>query len=139
MAGHTRIVLKDGMAFDVEVGGHAFRFDADPEFGGRNYGPPPKPLVLSALAGCSGMDVVAILKKMQMPFDSFSVDVEGDTSQEHPKVYTKIKITYAFTGTALDTAKIEKAVNLSLDKYCGVAAMLKKTAELTYEVVTNPA
>ena len=138
MPGQTQIVLKEGMAFDVHVGGHTCTFDADPQFGGHGYGPSPKSLVLSALAGCSGMDVVSILRKMQMPFDSFSVDVDGETATESPKVYTRIHITYIFTGSALDEAKIEKAVNLSLDKYCGVAAMLKRSAEITYRIVTNP-
>jgi len=135
----SKIVLKEGMAFDIEVEGHAWRIDAAPEFGGVNYGPPPKQMVLASLAGCSGMDVVAILRKMQMPFDAFVVEVSGILTDEHPKVYSDIKIRYIFSGGGLDTAKIGKAVNLSLDKYCGVAAMLRKTAKITYEIVTNPA
>ena len=138
MENHTRIDLKEGLAFDVEVHGHSFRFDAAPAFGGKDYGPPPKNLVLSALAGCSGMDVVAILRKMQMPFDSFAVEVDGALAEEHPKVYSDITVKYIFSGQNLDNEKIEKAVNLSLDKYCGVAAMLKKTAKISYEIVKNP-
>jgi putative redox protein len=138
MENHTRIDLKEGMAFDVNVHGHSFRFDAAPAFGGKDYGPPPKTLVLSSLAGCSGMDILAILRKMQMPFDSFAVEVDGTLTEEHPKVYSEIRIKYIFTGQNLDADKIDKAINLSLDKYCGVAAMLKKTAQITYEIVKNP-
>jgi putative redox protein len=138
MENHTRIVLKEGMAFDVDVQGHSFRFDAASAFGGKDYGPSPKTLVLSALAGCSGMDVAAILRKMQMPFDSFAVEVDGVLTEEHPKVYSDIAVKYIFSGQNLDTEKIEKAVNLSLDKYCGVSAMLKKTAKITYEIIKNP-
>lgn len=138
MAATTRVEFRDGMAFDVDLMGFKFGIDAAEEFGGKNYGPTPKPLVLSALAGCSGMDVVAILGKMKMPYDAFAMEVDGTLAEDHPKVYTKIRIRYIFSGKELDRGKIEKAVNLSLDKYCGVAAMLKKTAEISFEIETNP-
>ena len=133
----TKIVWKEGMAFDGELLGTPFRIDADAEFGGKGYGPVPKPLVLSALAGCTGMDVVSILQKMQMPFQGFEVEVDGDLTTEHPKVYQAIRIRYLLMGPSLDKGKIEKAIKLSLGKYCGVAAMLKKTAAITYELVLN--
>lgn len=138
MSYDTRAELKDGLAFDIELQGHNFTVDAAESVGGQDYGPTPKSMVLSALAGCTGMDVAAILKKMQMPFDSFSVEVSGEAAEKHPKVYTKVHIRYVFTGSELDEAKIEKAVRLSQDKYCGVSAMLRGTAELTYEIATNP-
>jgi putative redox protein len=125
------------MAFDVELSGLSFGVDAAPEFGGKNHGPSPKPLVLSALAGCTGMDVVSILNKMQMPFDSLAIEVDGTLGEEHPKVYTAIRIRYIVAGGRAELAKIEKAVKLSLDKYCGVAAMLGKTAAITHEIVLN--
>lgn len=125
------------MAFDVDLLGFPFKIDADEQFGGKGYGPVPKPLVLSALAGCTGMDVVAILNKMQMPFEGFEVSVDGDLTTEHPKVYHSIRIQYKFAGPKLELEKIQKAIKLSLDKYCGVAAMLKKTATITFEVVLN--
>ncbi|MCX7786383.1 MAG: OsmC family protein [Spirochaetes bacterium] len=133
----TKITWKDGMAFDVDLLGYSFKIDADSQFGGKGYGPVPKPLVLSALAGCTGMDVVAILNKMQMPFQGFEVAVEGDLTSEHPKVYHSIQIQYRFKGPSLELEKIQKAIKLSLEKYCGVAAMLKKTATITYEVYLN--
>lgn len=129
--------FKGGMKFDVELLGHTIRMDADEEFGGEDYGPAPKPFVLSALAGCTGMDVVAILGKMQMPYDSFRIEVDGETTDEHPKVYKTIRLRYIFTGADLDESKINKAVKLSQDKYCGVSAMLKQVAEVSYEVILN--
>ena len=135
----TTAAWKENMAFDVELQGHTIKIDADEKFGGTNYGPRPKALLLSGLAGCTGMDVVSILKKMQMPWDSFSLEIEGDTTDEHPVVYNKINIKYIFTGRDLDAEKIKKAVTLSQEKYCGVSAMLGKTAEITWEIVTGGA
>ena len=135
--GITKITWKQGLAFDVDLLGYTFKIDADEEFGGKGYGPVPKPLVLSALAGCTGMDVVAILNKMQIPFEGFQVEVDGELTSEHPKVYHSIRIQYKFEGPRLELEKIQKAIKLSLDKYCGVAAMLKKTAAITYEVYLN--
>jgi putative redox protein len=100
-------------------------------------GPRPKPLLLSALAGCTGMDVVAILKKMQVQFDSFSMNVNGELTEEHPRIFDKINIVYQFTGKDLPLDKIKKAVELSQEKYCGISAMLGKAAEITYEVELN--
>ena len=133
----TRAEFKDGMAFDIELHGHHLKVDADAAFGGKDYGPRPKALMLSALAGCTAMDVVSILGKMKMPYDSFAVEVDADIADDHPKVYTRVLIRYVFTGGELDRAKIEKAVNLSIDKYCGVAATLRHTATIDYEIITD--
>jgi putative redox protein len=134
----TRIRLDEGLSFDAELQGHHFRIDADPKFGGKDRGPTPKPLLLTALAGCTGMDVASILAKMRMPFDSFEVEVQGDLTAEHPIVYSQIRVRYLFKGPQLDRDKIEKAVRLSREKYCGVAAMLAKVCELKLEIVTSP-
>lgn len=128
----------NGMFFDVELDGHHFAIDAAEEHGGQNKGPKPKGLVLSGLAGCTGMDVVAILTKMRMKWDSFSVGVEGELTEENPKYYDRIKIVYTFTGSELDREKIERAVRMSQDNYCGVTAMLKHAAEISYELRLNP-
>ena len=122
----------------MELDGHTFAIDAGEQFGGKNRGPRPKNLLLSALAGCTGMDVVSLLGKMKVPFDGFRLEVEGDVRDEHPKVYTDIAIRYIFTGSQLDRDKIDKAVTLSLDKYCGVTAMLGKTARISHEIILNP-
>lgn len=139
MSDTTHLSWRDGMQFDAELQGHHFELDAAPESGGQGYGPKPKPFVLMALAGCTGMDVVSILNKMRMTWKSFDVDVSGDLVEEHPRAYDKIHITYRFAGDALDRAKIERAVELSLTRYCGVAAMLGKTAEITHEIVLGAA
>lgn len=137
MSHRTTLRFEDGLCFDAELQGHHFQLDADPTFGGKGRGPTPKPLLLTALAGCTGMDVASILAKMRMPFDSFEVEVEGDLSGEHPIVYTDIRIRYVFKGAALDRDKIDKAVKLSREKYCGVSAMLEKACRVTHQVVTS--
>jgi putative redox protein len=135
-----RTVVKhlDGLAFQAELQGHKFTLDGDPGHGGRGLGPTPKPLVLTALAGCTGMDVASLLARMRVSFDSFQVEVDGDVSCEHPVVYTEIRVRYVFSGAQLDREKIEKAVRLSRQRYCGVFAMLDKAAHLTCEIVTSP-
>lgn len=135
---HTKVTHREGLSFDGELQGHKIPLDADPSVGGKDYGPTPKPLMLTSLAGCTGMDVAAILEKMQMPYDSFEVQVEGDTTDQHPKRYSDIRLRYVFTGSDLDQAKIEKAVKLSQEKYCGVSAMLKDVSTVDYEIVLNP-
>jgi putative redox protein len=134
----TRAVNKGKLAFDLELQGSTIKVDADPSVGGEDYGPRPKPLVLSSLAGCTGMDVASILGKMKMPYDSFELEIEGDLGDEHPKTYTAIRLKYIFTGDDLDRSKIQKAIDLSLDRYCGVAEMLRKSASIDYEIVMNP-
>ncbi|MDF1551111.1 MAG: OsmC family protein [Bacteroidales bacterium] len=86
------------MAFDVQVGNHKITIDASEDVGGENKGPRPKPLMMVALAGCTGMDVVSILKKMRVEFDDLNIRVEGDLTEEHPKHFEKMKVIYEFTG-----------------------------------------
>ena len=138
MAHKTTVTWTEDLAFDVELDGHHFMVDADEQFGGKNRGPKPKALLLSSLAGCTGMDVASLLTKMKMPFDSFSLEIHGEMAEEHPKVYTDILIRYIFHGNELNRDKIEKSIKLSLDKYCGVHAMLVKSANIHYEIVLNP-
>jgi putative redox protein len=127
------------MAFDVELHGHHFTVDAAPAAGGKDLGPAPKDLLLSGLAGCTGMDVVALLRNRKMSFESFTVRVEADATDEHPKVYTAIRLEYRFTGDALDPEKIRRAVDLSRERFCGVSAMLGKVAPITHRIVCNDA
>ena len=129
---------EEDLSFGINLQGHEFKVDADAEFGGKDRGPRPKALLLAGLAGCTGMDVASILKKMKMPWNSFKLEVDAASSDEHPVVYTAITVKYIFTGDELDRQKIEKAVNLSRDKYCGVSAMLGKTAEMKFDILLNP-
>jgi putative redox protein len=110
------------MAFETTINGHKLVLDASVEGGGQNLGPRPKILMLVALGGCTGMDVVSILKKMRVEYSSLEILVEGDTADEHPKKFLKMIINYNFTGKDLPLDKIQKAVDLSREKYCGVDA-----------------
>ncbi len=128
----------DGMAFESEVNGHKIIIDAVEAVGGNNKGPRPKPLMLLALAGCTGMDVVSILKKMRVEFDDFKIEIETEMTEEHPKHYNKINVIYKFWGNDLPVEKLEKAVSLSDERYCGVSAVYKKAIEMTNEIKVNP-
>ena len=90
--------------------------------------------MMASLAGCTGMDVASILKKMRVDVDDFNIIVEGEITEEHPKHFTSMHIIYEFKGKNLPLDKIEKAVKLSQDTYCGVSASYRKAMELTYEI-----
>ena len=128
----------EGMAFESEVNGHKIVLDAVESVGGKDRGPRPKPLMLLALAGCTGMDVVSILKKMRVVLDNFSVEVEANLTEEHPKQYDEMKVIYKFWGKDLPIEKLEKAVNLSDERYCGVSAVYKKALKMSHEIQVNP-
>ena len=129
------ITWMQNMAFEADLGGHKLIIDAGPQVGGQNLGPTPKPLLLASLGGCTAMDVISIAKKMKQEIESFEVEVEGDITEEHPKKYEAIKLIYKFKGKDLDVAKLEKAINLSQDRYCGVNATLQPTVKISYEIV----
>ncbi len=126
-------VWKEKMAFDSQLGNHTIRMDTMPEMGD-DSGPSPKQLVLAGLAGCTGMDVASLLKKMRVEYDSFEIYTEADLTEEHPKVFSEIRLVYRFKGENIDKAKVEKAVNLSKDRYCGVSAMLKKNSPIHFSI-----
>lgn len=135
MAQHeVKVSWQDKMAFKAEVNGHKIMLDADEAVGGEDRGPRPKPLMLTALAGCTGMDVISILKKMRVEPESFNVVVQGDLSEEHPKQYMKMKVIYQFKGKDLPLEKLKKAVSLSEERYCGVSALYRKAIEITSEI-----
>jgi len=125
----------EGMAFENTADGYKFNVDAAEEFGGMKKGPKPKLLLLNALAGCTGMDVVSVLRKMKQYFSWFNIKVEADLGDEHPKTYENIRLTYQFKAADdLDDGKVRKAVILSQDRYCGVSAMLKKASNLSWKI-----
>ncbi|MBN1182155.1 MAG: OsmC family protein [Bacteroidales bacterium] len=124
----------DKMAFETEVNGHTLILDAGEDVGGEDRGPRPKQLMLVSLAGCTGMDVVSILKKMRVELDYFNVRVEGDVREEHPKKYETIRVIYEFKGKELDIEKLNKAVKLSEEKYCGVRAVYESAIKITSEI-----
>lgn len=108
--------------------------DRGVEVGGQGTGARPMELVLMGLAGCSAVDIVRILEKMQVVYSNLEMLITGERADEPPKVFTGIHIIYRFKGMNLPLNKLKRAVSLSLDKYCSVANMVNKTAKLTYEV-----
>ncbi len=135
MSDKISINWKENMAFEASADNHNFMIDASVEGGGSDLGMRPKKLMLIALAGCSGMDVVSILKKMKIEPASFDVKVEGELTEEHPKHYISIHIVYEFTGDNLPLEKLQRAIELSEERYCGVWAVYKKTMPVTWEIV----
>ncbi len=123
-----------GMAFDSKINEHSVLTDTTPEHGGNNDAPGPKRMMLVALAGCTGIDVVGILNKMKVIFSDLSIDTEATLSETHPKTYVKVKVTYKVRLPEADHLKMEKAVHLSQDKYCGVMAMFKTFAKIETEI-----
>jgi putative redox protein len=124
----------DKLAFEADMDGHKVIIDATEEVGGSDLGPRPKKLMLTALAGCTGIDVVMILKKMKVVPEAFNVIVEGELTEEHPKYYNKMAIVYQFKGKNLPMDKLEKAVKLSEEKYCGVSAVYRQAMEMKTEI-----
>ena len=124
----------ENMAFKAEVNGHEIMLDAVEAVGGENRGPRPKPLMMVALAGCTGMDVISILKKMRVEVDGFAVRVVGDLTEEHPKHFEKMHVIYEFKGKDLPMDKLEKAINLSEERYCGVSVSYRKAMGITSEI-----
>jgi len=122
------------MAFESEVNGHKIVIDAESNVGGEDRGPRPKPFMLLSLGGCTGMDVISILKKMRVDVRGFNVIVEGDLTDEHPKQFYKIHVIYEFKGKNLPVEKLQKAISLSEERYCGVSAVYKKVIEMTSEI-----
>lgn len=137
MKNKVDVTWTQGMSFDATVNDHKITLDAVEAVGGENRGPRPKPLMLVSLGGCTGMDVVSMLKKMRVEYQGLNIEVEGDLTEEHPKVYSSITIKYIFTGKDLPMDKIEKAVSLSMERYCGVTAMLSKAATIHHEIIVN--
>ena len=133
----VNVTWTEEMAFEASVNNHKIMLDADDSVGGKDRGPLPKPLSLVSLGGCTGMDVISILKKMRVEPEYFNVEVEGELTEEHPKYYHTINITYIFRGGNLPMEKLEKAVNLSQERYCGVSVMLGKAAKINHKIVVE--
>lgn len=125
----------EGMAFMGEAGsGHAVMMDGAPEYGGRNIGMRPMEMLLIGLAGCTGFDVVQILKKGREAVTGCEVEVEAERAAEDPKVFTRIHLAYRISGRGLSQAKAERAVTLSKEKYCSASIMLGATAQMSYSL-----
>jgi putative redox protein len=124
-------VYSEGMAFNTTLDGHPVVTDTSVT----NHGPRPKALMLVSLIGCSGIDVVSILNKMRVIFSGFSIEARGELTDEEAAVYHTVTLIYTIKVENSDRAKVEKAVELSQEKYCGVAAMFRKFARLNKEII----
>lgn len=135
MTEKTVIQLKGKMSFEVSLDGHKFMIDSSEEFGGENKGPKPKSLMLASLAGCTGMDLVSMLRKMRVPFEDIKVEVSGNLTETHPRHFENMHIKYIIKGKDLPREKIDMAIELSQNKYCGVSYTYKESMKITHEVV----
>ncbi|MEM8892555.1 MAG: OsmC family protein [Bacteroidota bacterium] len=129
----TKTTWVEKLAFDNQIDQHSFRIDGNgptPE----GTGPSPKKMLLTSLAACTGIDIVSMLEKMRVPITGLELDTEADLTDEHPKVFSEIRLIYRVFGENIDRAKVEKAVQLSKEKYCGVSAMLEKNSPIKIEI-----
>jgi putative redox protein len=130
----------DGMSFSAEVGsGHLVNMDGAPEAGGRNLAPRPMELLLAGAGGCTAFDVVMILKKARQDIRGCEVKLSATRAEEDPKVFTNINMTFVVTGKSLDLNRVQKAVDLSHEKYCSATIMLGKTATITHSIEVKEA
>lgn len=135
MADHITTRWLGEMAFESNnPSGLNLKIDAGPDNGGQGNGLRPKALMLSALAGCSGLDVASLIKKMKLKVDDFKIDTLAELTEEHPRYYQRVRIEYHFYGPDLDRDKLQKAVDLSVEKYCGVMEMFRRFAQLDIEL-----
>jgi putative redox protein len=129
----ARVSWLEGRTFVGESGsGHAVVMDGAPESGGRNLGIRPMEMLLIGLGGCTAFDVVMILEKARQPVTDCIVEVEAERAATDPKVFTKIHVSYVIKGKGLSAAQVERAVQLSQDKYCSASIMFAKVTELTH-------
>ncbi|MCO6161506.1 OsmC family protein [Flavobacterium sp. NRK F7] len=127
----TTTTWKEKMQFEsTNPSGETFLINAAPEHGGAGAGLRPKALLLSSLAGCSGLDVASLIEKMKLEVTDFKIETIANLTEEHPKVYDEVTVEYHFYGKNLDENKLQKAVNLSVEKYCGVMEMFRQFAKI---------
>jgi putative redox protein len=137
----AKVTYIKGLQFVGEASsGHAIVLDGDHEAGGANTGLRPSELLLIGLGGCSGMDIISILKKKRQDVTGFEIKVDGTKADSHPKKFTDIKITYLITGRSISEDAVKRAVELSMDKYCSVKATIEGVSKITfsYEIKEQP-
>ncbi|MDX1609702.1 MAG: OsmC family protein [Halofilum sp. (in: g-proteobacteria)] len=129
---------QDAAFVGTTAAGHRVVMDGPPDAGGRERGPRPMEMVLLGLGGCSAFDVVHILRRGRHPLAGCEVEVEAERAETEPKVFTRIHMRFTLRGEGLPEKQVERAVNLSADKYCSVARMLASTATITHEWRIEP-
>ena len=135
MTNKIEVSWKGQMLFESVAPEGSVLIDAAEEVGGQGKGLRPKAMMLTSLAGCTAMDVASLLKKMRAEVANFKIEVVANLTDEHPKVYDKVHVIYRFYGSDFKKDKIEKAVNLSVERYCGVIEMFRKFAAVTTEII----
>lgn len=131
----ARVKLIEGVAWLAEGdSGHGVVIDGSPDIGGRNLGPRPMELVLQGLCGCTGMDVISILRKQRQDVVDVIIEAEAERAPSPPKVFTRIHLIYRVLGRGLRRDAVERAVRLSADKYCSVSQMLRPGVDITDSV-----
>jgi putative redox protein len=129
----VQAILETGMRFDVETGsGHHVKLDSSEQNGGQASGPSPMEMLLVALAGCAGMDIIAILRKKRQDITKYELRVHGLRAELHPKVFLDIAVEHTFTGHDIRPEAVKRAIQLTEERYCGASAMLGKTATITH-------
>ena len=130
----TRIKWNGNVSFLAESGsGHSVLMDGAPEAGGKNLGPRPMEMLLMGLGGCTTFDVVLILKKSRQDITDCVVEIEAERAPVDPKVFTRIHLHFIISGNNLNPQTIERAINLSAEKYCSASIMLKQTVAITHD------
>ncbi|SHI64971.1 putative redox protein [Arenibacter nanhaiticus] len=138
MTNHITTKWLGNMAFESNnPSGNNLIIDIAPEDGGEGQGYRPKALMLASLAGCSGLDVASLIKKMKLEVAEFRIETIANLTDEHPKYYDQVTIEYHFAGPNLDEKKLQRAVDLSIEKYCGVMEMFRKFAALDIKTYFN--
>jgi len=117
---------------------HWVVMDSKKQFGGSEAASQPMEMMLMALGGCTAMDIESLINKMRTPAEEFQIEIDAERSAEHPRVFTKIHMTFIFKGADLNRQNIEKAVRFSQEKYCSVSAMLSRAVDISYDIVFNP-
>ena len=136
MSTTAKVTWTDGALFVAEAGsGHTFTMDGSPEVGGRNLAARPMEVMLMGMGGCTAIDVVSMLKKQRQDIEGVEVSLVAERANDHPMVYTEVKLVYTVRGRKLSKALIGRAVTLSDEKYCSATAMFRKSAKVTHEVV----
>ena len=134
---HVETQWMGKMQFNTLVNGHTIVMDAPERVGGEDRGPIPKPFVLTALSGCTGMDIISILRKAGKEINDLNIHVSGEISKQPPIEYTSIHIVYDFKGEEAVREAAFNAVKDSQEKFCGVSHMLKRIMPVTWEVIYN--
>ena len=127
----------EGELFDAVFENHHVMIDNTIKGGGTNKGSQPKPLMLMALTGCIGLNLVPLLEKMRIPFSAINFHVEGDLNDGVPKVYTSVRVTITVNSNPDNKEKIDRAIQMTEEKYCGVSQMFRKFCELTVHVIVE--